>query len=284
MTSALARLARHGDVAVITLDAPPVNALCWPLRRDLREALHAACADPTLAAIVLRGAGRGFCAGGDLRETGTEAVLREPRLSEHLLALLERAGKPVVASIHGFAVGGGLELALACHGRVARADALVGLPESRRGLIALSGTQRLPRALPFERALRLLVDGSLIAAASLAGTALFDCVVDADPLVAALELARELVVRPRPLLRDRTLWIADRSQARECVAIERQSLSRGGPPEGVDLAAALAALEALEAACDADDFDAGLARANALYVSLHLAHARAATPAGPVAP
>jgi 3-hydroxyacyl-CoA dehydrogenase len=275
MTAPLARLARHGDVAVITLDAPPVNALAWPLRRDLRDALQAATADPGPIAIVLQGAERGFCGGGDLRETGGEAALREPRLSEHLLPLLERAGKPVVASIHGFAVGGGLELALACHGRVARADARVGLPESRRGLIALSGTQRLPRALPFERALRLLVDGSLISAAGLADTALFDCVVAADPLIAALDLARELVARPQPLLRARPLQIADRSQALECVAMERQLLSRAGPPEGVDLGAALAALQALEAACDADDFDAGLACADALYLSLHRAHAEA---------
>jgi enoyl-CoA hydratase/carnithine racemase len=262
-------------VKLIALDAPPVNALAWTVRHHLRGALEAALGDPGVTAIVLHGRGRGFCAGGDLREAATEAVLREPRLSQHLLPLIERGGKPVVAAIHGFAVGGGLELALACHGRVAQADALVGLPESRRGLIALSGTQRLPRALPFERALRLLVDGTLVTAASLADTSLFDRVVEADALGAALQLAAELIERPRPLLRERPLCIAGRASARRCIADERRSLQRAAQ-EGADVSAAMATVDALAAVCDAGDFDAGLARADALYLTLHRSQRNAA--------
>lgn len=265
------RLARRDDVAVIALDAPPVNALSWQVRHDLRAALDMASTDSQVAAIVLQGAGRGFCAGGDLREAGTSAVLREPRLSAHLLPLLERMDKPVVASIHGFAAGGGLELAMACHGRVASANAMVGLPESRSGLMALSGTQRLPRAVPFGQAVRLLVDGRLVSADSLVDTSLLDLVVRGDPLDAAIDLAHELVVRPRLLIRERPVRIEDRASAHRCVETERQSLLRDGPPEGVDLAAALAALDALTAACDVEDFDTGLTRANALYLELHQA-------------
>ena len=150
-----------------------------------------------------------------------------------------------------------------------QADALVGLPETRRGLIALSGTQRLPRALPFEQALRLMVDGALVTAATLTGTALFDRVVAADPLVAAIELAHERIASPQPLLRERPLCIAGGVRPLQSVAEARAALLGAGAPEGVDTAAALATLDALRAACEAADFDAGLARAAELHLALH---------------
>ncbi|MCK6401319.1 MAG: FAD-dependent oxidoreductase [Sphaerotilus natans subsp. sulfidivorans] len=184
-----------GDVAVITLDNPPVNALSLHERRRLFDALDAACQDPAVSAVVFNGAGRGFSAGGDLAEFDSEAATAEPT-PPTLFHSIEHAPKPVVASLHGLAAGGGLELALACHGRVAQSDTEVGLPESTLGLLpGAGGTQRLPRLVGLETALDMILSGRTGRAASLADTGLFDIVSDASPLPAALDLARGLAAQ-----------------------------------------------------------------------------------------
>lgn len=177
-------------VAMITLDHPPVNAMALALRLRLREALLDAMGDDAVQAIVLVGAGRGFCAGGDIREFDQPSVSQEPTpMAVH--ALIENAPKPVVAALHGLALGGGLELALACHARVAQADTQVGLPEVTLGVLPGSGgTYRLPRLVGIERALDMIVNGQLSAAGALRDSGLFDEIVDSDPLTCALALAR----------------------------------------------------------------------------------------------
>ncbi len=184
--------ALNDGVAVITLDRPPLNTLGLPLRRHLDDALRAAIADDAVRAVVLTGAGRGFSGGGDITEfdlpAGDQAPLPGPQLDR-----LENSPKPVVAALHGFALGGGLETALACHARVAHRDTQVGLPEVQLGLVpGAGGTQRLPRLVGVELALNMIVKGSTHSAASLAESGLFDRVVDSDVVAQASALAREL--------------------------------------------------------------------------------------------
>ncbi|HCE6396338.1 TPA: enoyl-CoA hydratase/isomerase family protein [Pseudomonas aeruginosa] len=182
-------------VAVIRLDNPPVNALGLALRLRLDEALRAALQDQAVNAIVVTGAGRGFCAGGDITEFDLPAISQAPSLMT-LFSLIEDSPKPVVAALHGMALGGGLELALACHARVAQAQTQVGLPEVHLGLVpGAGGTQRLPRLVGVETALNLIVQGRTCPAQTLRDSGLFDQLTAEDPLVAALELARELAAR-----------------------------------------------------------------------------------------
>ncbi|WP_326538334.1 3-hydroxyacyl-CoA dehydrogenase NAD-binding domain-containing protein [Pseudorhodoferax sp.] len=193
----------RGHTALITLAVPPVNGLGAALRADILRALDRALADPSVQAVVLTGSERAFSGGADVKELGTPLVAREPRLPA-LIAALETSPKPVVAAISGVCMGGGLELALGAHWRVARADAQIALPEVKLGLLpGAGGTQRLPRLLGLEAALNLIVSGATVPAAKLKDTALFDEVTDGDPLPAALALAEKVVAEGLPLRRTR---------------------------------------------------------------------------------
>ena len=188
--TATARLIRHDDVGVIELDNPPVNALALGLRAGLSAALDAALADPSIVAIVLAGAGRMFCGGADLREFNTPAAAQPPATTD-LRGRMERAPKPVVAAIHGSALGGGLEMALACHYRVASTGTKLGLPEVQRGLLpGGGGTQRLPRLVGVATALEMIVGGEPVDAARARAIGLVDEVVDGDVRAAAVAFAR----------------------------------------------------------------------------------------------
>lgn len=180
------------SVAVITLDNPPVNSLALTLRLRLDCVVREALQDPKVQAIVLIGAGRGFCAGGDIAEFDLPAISQAPSLMT-LFSLIENSPKPVVAALHGMALGGGLELALACHARVAQKQTQIGLPEVHLGLVpGAGGTQRLPRLVRPEAALNLIVQGRTYPAHTLSESALFDQITDEPPLAAALTLAHEL--------------------------------------------------------------------------------------------
>ena len=182
----------HGDVAVIRLDNPPVNGLGHALRSAIVAGVDAANADIAVRAIVIAGAGKLFSAGADVREFGTPKSAAEPTLGT-VIRIVESSAKPVVAAIHGTCMGGGLELALGCHHRVASRDAQVALPEVKLGLIpGAGGTQRLPRAIGVERALNMIVSGATVDAAALDDTMLFDELVDGDPFDAAIALARRV--------------------------------------------------------------------------------------------
>lgn len=130
-----ARYFQHGDVAVITMDSPPVNGLGAALRRAIVDGLTRAQRDPTVRAIVLTGSGRGFSGGADIREFNTPAAFAEPTLHT-VIRIIEDSQVPVVAAIHGIAMGGGLELALGCHYRVAAPGAQIALPEVKLALRA----------------------------------------------------------------------------------------------------------------------------------------------------
>ena len=196
----------RGDVAVITLNNPPVNGLGYETRLGIVNGLDQALADPAVKAIVVTGAGKAFSGGADIREFGSPKAMAEPNLSSVILAL-EASSKPIVAAVHSVAMGGGLELALGCHYRVAAAGAQIALPEVKIGLIpGAGGTQRLPRVLGVETALNMIVSGEPVKSELLAkqpGQKLFDRIVEGDVVEAAIAYAREKAdVRPLPLVRD----------------------------------------------------------------------------------
>ncbi len=201
-----ARYEVRNSVAVITMTHPPVNGLGHSVRRGIAEGLDQALADPAVEAIVLTGAGKAFSGGADINEFGTPLALAEPNLLSVILAL-EASSKPVVAAIHSVCMGGGLELALGCHYRVASHGVLVALPEVKIGLLpGAGGTQRLPRVIGFENAMNMIVSGETVKSellAQLPGQKLFDQLVEGDVLSAALAFAAEVkAVRPLPLVRN----------------------------------------------------------------------------------
>ena len=194
----------HGPVAVITLNNPPVNGLGHASRLAVAEGLERAQADANVKAIVITGAGKAFSGGADIKEFGTPKALAEPNLLS-LIRLVELCSKPVVAAIHSVCMGGGLELSLGCHYRVAAPGANVALPEVKIGLLpGAGGTQRLPRVLGAETALNMIVSGDPVKSellASLPGQKLFDkLITDGDLLQGAIAFATEVAdKRPLPL-------------------------------------------------------------------------------------
>jgi 3-hydroxyacyl-CoA dehydrogenase len=189
---------RRDGVALLTVDNPPVNALSAALRGRLLERVLAASSDPAVAALVITGAGGSFIAGADIREFGKPTPPGLPILPEVIQAI-EQLDKPAVAAINGTCAGGGLELALGCHGRVALAGARLGLPEVKLGLIpGAGGTQRLPRLVGLEPAIEMITAGELVPAAHAAALGLVDRVVESDVVAAALAEARRLAAAGGP--------------------------------------------------------------------------------------
>ncbi|MBW7946152.1 MAG: enoyl-CoA hydratase/isomerase family protein, partial [Sphingomonadaceae bacterium] len=199
-------LSRDGEIAVITVNSPPVNALSAPVRDGIAEGVTSAVADPEVKAIVLVCAGRTFIAGADITEFG-----KPPRgVSLHdMIDRIESATKPVIAAIHGTALGGGLETALGAHYRVAVPSAKLGLPEVKLGLLpGAGGTQRLPRVVGAEAALKMVTSGNPIGAKAALDSGLVDELVDeADLRGGAVAFARKVVAENRPLkkIRDRSV-------------------------------------------------------------------------------
>ena len=193
-------------VAVITLNNPPVNGLGLETRTAAVNAIGRAQIDDAVRAIVITGAGKAFSGGADIKEFNSPKALAEPTLHT-LIETAEGASKPVVAAIHTVCMGGGLELALGCHYRVALPGAQIALPEVKIGLLpGAGGTQRLPRVLGLERALNMIVSGTPVLSDHLADTALFDRVFDAgaDLVDSAVAFAAEIAdLRPLPRVRDR---------------------------------------------------------------------------------
>jgi 3-hydroxyacyl-CoA dehydrogenase len=203
----LVQTSRDGDVGVITLNNPPVNALGPDLIAGIRTAFDALLSDNSVRAIVLTGAGKAFCGGADIRQF---AGLRGRKLSASdifnpLLNSLEDSAKPVVAAIHGVCLGGGLELAMACHYRLATATAQLGQPEVKLGLIpGAGGTQRLPRLAGVAKAAEMIATGASVGAVDARNFGIVDRVVDGDLLVEAVKFARNVRGTP-PRTRDLTM-------------------------------------------------------------------------------
>jgi len=198
----------HGDVAVITLNNPPVNGLGLSTRLAIVDGLNQAAEDAAVKAIVVTGAGKAFSGGADIKEFGSPKAGQEPNLLS-LIAALENSSKPTIAAIHTVCMGGGLELALGCHFRIAAPGCAVALPEVKIGLIpGAGGTQRLPRVLGVETALNMIVSGEPVKSellASLPGQKLFDKMATSVDTLAeeALAFARSVVgTSPLPRVRD----------------------------------------------------------------------------------
>jgi 3-hydroxyacyl-CoA dehydrogenase len=198
----------HGDIAVITLNNPPVNGLGLATRQGIADGMAKANADAAVKAIVITGAGKAFSGGADIKEFGSDKAMQEPNLNS-VIGVLEHSAKPVIGAIHTVVMGGGLELALGCHYRIAAPGTSVALPEVKLGLLpGAGGTQRLPRVLGVEAALNMIVSGEAIKSEMLAmlpGLKLFDkMAASAESLPdEALDFARSVAeARPLPLVRN----------------------------------------------------------------------------------
>ncbi len=198
----------HGDVAVITLANPPVNGLGHATRKGITDGLARANADAAVKAIVVTGAGGAFSGGADIKEFGTDKAMQEPNLHSVIRAV-EGSAKPVVAAIHTVCMGGGLELALGCHYRIAAPGCSMALPEVKLGLLpGAGGTQRLPRVVGVEAALNMIVSGEPVKSeliGGMPGQKLFDKMAASAESLAeeALAFARSVAdTRPLPLVRN----------------------------------------------------------------------------------
>ncbi|MDI4633960.1 enoyl-CoA hydratase/isomerase family protein [Pelomonas sp. V22] len=203
----------RGTVAVITLSNPPVNGLGYATRKAAAEAIQRAEEDGEVKAIIITGAGKAFSGGADIKEFGTPKALAEPHLHS-LISVAENCSKPIVAAIHTVCMGGGLELALGCHYRVAAPGAKIALPEVKLGLLpGAGGTQRLPRALGVEPALNMIVSGEPVNSELLAmvpGQILFNRIIEGDLIDGAMVFAKEMAdVRPLPKVRDLKARVAN---------------------------------------------------------------------------
>jgi len=189
----MVRCERQDGVAVIVIDNPPVNALCTAVSEGIAVALEQARTDPDIQAIVLLGAGRTFVAGADIHQLEQEAWgegVGAPDLHE-LLQRIEDCPKPVVMAIHGTALGGGLELAMTGHYRIAARDAVVGQPEVNLGIIpGAEGTQRLPRLAGIENAIEMCVTGKMVKAPEALAMGILDALTEGDLRAEAVAFAR----------------------------------------------------------------------------------------------
>jgi 3-hydroxyacyl-CoA dehydrogenase len=189
---------RHGEVLVILVNNPPVNALSWHVRQGIKDGIDEALGDDAVKAVVLRCAGQTFIAGADITEFGKPA--QGPDFNE-VLNSIELASKPVVAAIHGTALGGGLETALVCHYRVAVPSAMLGVPEVKLGLLpGAGGTQRLPRIVGVDVAAQMVSSGDPLPAAKAKELGLVDALAgDATLAEDAIAFARDMIAQgPRP--------------------------------------------------------------------------------------
>jgi 3-hydroxyacyl-CoA dehydrogenase len=235
------RISDVGDsVRAVFIDNPPVNGLGAAVRSHLMRELERALADPGVEAIVLAGKGAQFSAGADIREFGKEPPPGTPSLPD-VIDAIERSTKPVVAAIHGVAAGGGLELALGCHARVASPEARLGLPEVTLGIIpGAGGTQRLPRLTGIREALGLITEGKLIPAAKAKTLGIIDEVVTGDLLSAAIERAAktplrrtsELPLAPDPAAIAEAEKAAVKSRGFEAPPAAIEAVKAAGSPEG----------------------------------------------------
>ena len=240
MTSPV-RTERHGDVLVIISDSPPVNALGAGVRDGLEAGVKQGVADASITAMVIRCDGKTFFAGADITEFGKPA---KGASLHQVIDMMDASDKPIVAAIHGTALGGGCEVALACHYRVAVPSAVMGLPEVKLGLLpGAGGTQRLPRIVGVKAALEMVAIGDPIPAKKAADVGLVDRIVGEDSLEAdAIAFAREIAgKRPIPRVRDKT--VAADPEAVEAFKKQHGRKMRGFDAPAANIACVVAASE-----------------------------------------
>jgi len=257
-------------IAVLKFDNPPVNSLGLELRQAIVEGIERANADPTVEAIILIGAGAGFSGGADIREFGTPKASTQPHLMT-VISTVEGSAKPVIAAIGGVCMGGGLELALGCHYRVAATGAKIALPEVKLGLLpGAGGTQRLPRVIGAEAALNMIVSGATVPSEKLRGTPLFDAFAEGDLLEAATAFARRVIAEKLGVRRVRDLKVnMPNHEAFFQFALNSAKAMAGRYP------APVACVQAVAAAFDRP-FDAGIKRERELFAALMLSPESAA--------
>lgn len=257
------------NLALICVDNPPVNALGQAVRAGLLEAVRAAETNPQVSALMLYCAGRTFIAGADIREFGQPA---QPPSLGALTQTIEACGKPVLAALHGSILGGGLEVAMACHYRIAQPSARLGMPEVKLGLLpGAGGTQRLPRLVGVARALEMIVGGEPIDAQQALNAGLVDDLVDDEPLAAGVAYIRQLLSAGALPRRTGERTFATAVMDSELFEARRQHERRNRP----ELFSPLRCIAAVEAATCLP-LSAGLQRERALFLECMQSPQRAA--------
>ncbi|CAG9174986.1 3-hydroxyacyl-CoA dehydrogenase NAD-binding domain-containing protein [Cupriavidus pinatubonensis] len=258
--ASVVRTARHGDVQVISICNPPVNALGVAVRQGLKQAIEQAEADAGVRAVLVVGEGKAFIAGADIREFGKPPM--PPSLPE-VCNQIEASSKLVVAAIHGPALGGGLEVAMSAHYRLALPAAKLGLPEVNLGLLpGAGGTQRAPRLMGVKAAADLMLSGKHLSAKAAQAAGLVDRLAEGDdPVATGLAYVNELLEQGAPLRRTRALAIADKAAA----LAELDTLQAETAKKTRGLFSPLKIVECVRAAVELP-FDEGLAKERALFV------------------
>jgi 3-hydroxyacyl-CoA dehydrogenase len=244
--SDLVQLTKQNDIAVITINNPPVNALSPGVPEGISESLDQIAKDPTIKAAVLIGGGRTFIAGADIKEFGKLAT-GKPRGAGLLPLLLkiEDSAKPIIVAIHGTAFGGGLEVAMAGHYRVAVASAQVGQPEVKLGIIpGAAGTQRLPRLAGVAKAVEMCTTGNPVKADDALKSGIIDKIIDGDLLTGAIAFAHEVANKPAPKTRERNEKLGTAAENAAIFAFARETAGK----KARGLKAPQAAIDAVEAA------------------------------------
>jgi 3-hydroxyacyl-CoA dehydrogenase len=257
LMSDLVNYTRRGPVAVITINNPPVNALSPGVPEGIAKGIETAAADAEVKAIVVIGGGRTFIAGADIKEFGKVTSGEKPRFSlNSVLETIENSTKPVVMAIHGTAFGGGLEVAMAGHYRVAAPSAQVGQPEVKLGIIpGAGGTQRLPRLAGVAKAVEMCALGEPIDAKAANAAGVIDKLIDGDLLEGAIAFAQEAAAKPIVKTRDRKEKLTDGAGNTAIFAVAREQARKTKRGQ----MAPLAAIDAVEAATKLS-FEEGLAR------------------------
>src|SRR2546425_2359602 len=262
--SELVKFSNQGGVGVITVDNPPVNALSPGVPEGILAAVKQAQTDDSVQALVLIGSGRTFIAGADIREFGkiTSGERKDKLNLAELMLVMEDSVKPVVCAIHGTAFGGGLEVAMGAHYRVAVPSAQVGQPEVKLGLIpGAAGTQRLPRLAGVARAVEMCAEGNPVKARDALQAGIFDRLIDGDLLSGAIAFAREVAGKPAPETRGRNGKLGAPEQNAPIFAAARESARK----KQRGMMAPLAAINAVEAATKLS-FEEGCQREQKLFL------------------
>lgn len=257
--SEVVAFSKQGNIGLITVNNPPVNALSQAVRAGIKSGMEKGIADKDVAAMIILCEGRTFIAGADIREFGKPPL--EPFLPD-VVQFIENSPKPMIAAIHGTALGGGLEIPLGCHFRIAAASAKVGLPEVKLGLLpGAGGTQRLPRVAGVQAALDMIVSGTPIAAQKAQSMGIIDEVTEGDLKVAALAFAKRVIDEKRPVRKVSALKAkVDSPTVFEDYAKSIARKSRG-------FIAPFKCIEAVKAAVELP-FAEGMKRERAIFVEL----------------
>jgi 3-hydroxyacyl-CoA dehydrogenase len=261
--SDLVQLTRHGEIAVVTINNPPVNALSPGVPEGIAAAIAEIETDSSVKAAVVIGAGRTFVAGADIKEFGKITSGKSARGEgfKPLLLRIEDCHKPIVMAIHGMAFGGGLELAMSGHYRVASPDTQVGQPEVKLGIIpGAAGTQRLPRLAGVARAVGMCVDGNPVKATDALQAGIVDQLIEGDLLAGAIAFASETAAKPMRKTRDRADKLGAAQENAAIFAAAREAARKKYRGQ----IAQLAAIEAIEAATKLP-FDQGVAEEQRLF-------------------